>query len=482
MNSEKELIKKNARYHLVGIGGIGMSGLAQMLVSLGCRVSGSDRGLALPENKRILDALKAQGIKLYEQNGSYISENKPDALIYSTAIENENPDFACAPEIKRIHRSEALSAAMKLSEQSMIAVTGTCGKTTVTSWIAEVLHNSGLSPSFISGGLVKSFCSPVYAGNFYPGKGRFMVFEADESDKSLVAYAPDYAVILNIGTDHYPKEELAAVFREFLKKVRKGAVVEDKVYEALGKDAFSGLEVRIFSANADFRSSIGQIDWRLSGYKAGKDGVRAFINDRYELKLPAPGIHTAANALAILALLELLGVETEKTLEAVSSFNGVWRRFDFAGTMSGGLRIYDDYAHNVEKICSCVSAAREISSGRIFAVFQPHGYGPLGFMKDELLPALEKNMRENDVFSLLPVYYAGGTSSFKPTSEEVISEFVSKGKNKYLYFPDRASAVEYVIKNAGPDDLLLIMGARDNSLSDWAKSIKFQEKSLYFCS
>ncbi|OGV52146.1 MAG: hypothetical protein A2017_19805 [Lentisphaerae bacterium GWF2_44_16] len=471
-NKEDEIIKRDASYHLVGIGGIGMSGLAQLLVSLGCRVSGSDRGMALPENKRIFDALKAQGIKLYEQNGSYIQDGKPDALIYSTAIENENPDFACVPDIKRIHRSEALSGAMMLSEQRMIAVTGTCGKTTVTSWLAEVLHNSGFSPSFISGGLVKSFCSPVYAGNFYPGKGEFMVFEADESDKSLLAYSPDYAVILNIGTDHYPKEELAAVFREFLKKVKKGVVVEDSVYEALGKDAFSGLELRIFSANTGFRSSVEKVDWRLSGYHAGRAGVIASINDKYELKLPAPGIHTAANALAILALLDLIAFDMVKALEAVSRFNGVWRRFDFAGTMSNGLRIYDDYAHNVEKICSCVSAAREIAYGRIFAVFQPHGYGPLGFMKDELLPALEKNMRENDVFALLPVYYAGGTSSFKPSSEDVISEFALKGKKEYLYFPDRASAVEYIRKNAGADDLLLIMGARDNSLSDWAKSIK----------
>jgi UDP-N-acetylmuramate--alanine ligase len=326
----------------------------------------------------------------------------------------------------------------------------------------------GLDPSFLTGGLANRFISETSAGNFYKGSGGHFVFEADESDKSLVAYSPEYAMILNIGTDHYSKEEIIEVFQKFLSNVTKGAVMDEKVYELLGPDCVKGLDLRLFSSDI---GSDSKADWRLTGYSASSEKVFARINDSIEILLPSPGVHSAANAAAILAAIDLMGCNPEGALDALSGFKGVWRRFDYAGRTEKGARVYDDYAHNVEKIASCISAAREICGGRVIAVFQPHGFGPLGFMKDELFSSLENNLSDNDIFAFLPVYYAGGTSSFKPSSEEVVSEYLKRGTKNYKYFDSRDEAVDFIQASASQEDVALVMGARDNSLSDWSEKI-----------
>ena len=222
------------KLHFIGIGGIGMSGLAAMAKQLGFQVSGSDRGADKPENQRIFSALKKQGITIYPQDGSFAGNGLPDFLVYSTAIENDNPDFLAAGTTPRLHRSALLEKLMSaLDDKNTIAVTGSCGKSTVTAYLAEALFNLEKDPACLNGALSKRFKSDVFAGNFRPGTGEFFVFEADESDKSLLNYQVDYAVILNIGTDHYSKEELAEVFGKFLNNVRKGAVLSEDVFAAV---------------------------------------------------------------------------------------------------------------------------------------------------------------------------------------------------------------------------------------------------------
>ena len=457
---------KGTSCHLVGIGGIGMSGLAQMLRASGSEVSGSDRALNNPENKRIFDSLRKQGIKLFDQDGSFINNVKPDFMIYSTAIENDNPDFIAGSAIPKIHRAAALSAAMlENKDQSMVAITGSCGKTTVSAWAAESLFLAGSDPSFLTGGLVNRFVSPENAGNYRLGSGDYFVFEADESDKSLTAYKPDYAVILNIGTDHYSKEELVEVFNKFLSNVGIGAVIEKDVLDKLDKNITGRLKIMTFSQDEG-----GSADWNFSDYKAFCGKVETVLNGKFKITLPAPGRHTAANAAAIAALMALMGYPVEKAVEKLQEFKGVWRRFDFAGEMPSGAKVFDDYAHNVEKIVSCLKAAHEITTGGVSILFQPHGYGPLGFMSEELFKALETNLSEKDRFVMLPVFYAGGTTSFKPTSAEVIAGFASKGTKKYLCAESRKHAAE-LLHAVTAGDTVVVMGARDNSLSDFAKEL-----------
>ena len=357
--------------HFIGIGGIGMSGLAAMCADNGYLVTGSDRGADRPENRRIIDALKLQGIKIYPQDGSGIRASRPDFLVYSTAIEEDNPDFIAGEGIPRLHRSELLERVIREADFGCtVAVTGSCGKSTVTAYLAETLTNLGADPCCLDGALIKRFRGGRFAGNYRPGSGKYFVYEADESDKSLVRYSPDYAIILNMGTDHYDKAELARVFAEFLRHVRKGAVLERGVYEAVKERLPEKLGVRIIDAEPRPDSRYAVLDYRIAtraeaiychgrrariaptGDRAALDaegatnllsiyGLRAeecriesrtplaeFTGGR-RLALPQGGFHTAMNALAIDALLEMIGFDGEEVLDALERFDGVWRRLSF---------------------------------------------------------------------------------------------------------------------------------------------------------
>lgn len=503
--------------HFIGIGGIGMSGLAAMCKDHGFTVTGSDRDADHPENARIIDALRLQKIEIYPQDGSYLEQSgRPDALVYSTAIEESNPDFLAGEGIPRLHRAELLSQLVgELGFGNTVAVTGSCGKSTVTAYLAEALTNLGADPCCLNGALSKRFRGGRFAGNYRPGEKDFFVFEADESDKSLLRYSPDYAVILNLGTDHYDREELIRVFTQFLKQVKKGAVLEREVYEAVREALPRRLAVRVFDAKPRRDSQYAVTDYRKvtrpetiyvrgrrselapTGDRAVEDtigannmlsfyGMRsedfriesssflaAFTEER-RIVLPQPGFHTALNALAVLALLEMLEIAPEEELlEALERFDGVWRRNDFAGVTVKGAAVYDDYAHNPEKILSCLKAMREIAPGNLYAVFQPHGYKPFGFMRDQLFLYLDEFLRPKDRFILLTPFYAGGTSSFSPTAEEVAADWKSRTSRpeRFMVFPDRDTLADFLALKPESGDAVVIMGARDNSLSDYAASL-----------
>ena len=507
------------RWHFIGIGGIGMSGLAQMAVHLGIEVTGSDRDSTRPENRRILDKLEAQGIRIYPQDGSFMTGPVPDKLVYSTAVEESNPDFAAGQGIGRLHRAEALDTLIRQGNfEHVIAVTGSCGKSTVTAYLAEALANLGEDPDCLNGALCNRFRVDQYAGNYRPGNGKYFIFEADESDKSLLRYTPDYALVLNIGTDHYDKDELRRVFGTFLQRVRKGAVLSSEVADLIS-GSHPGLPQKVFASRIGGKGDYAVAEYGMrtvlntvyvDGKSAGIDPVlkdrpasdRSGVNNILEiagirredfrlessgcavvfadggsLDLPQPGEHMALNALAVLAMLEMLGFQREECLTALQMFHGVWRRFDAHGFTAKGASVYDDYAHNPEKITSALLAAQQVAQGNVYAVFQPHGFGPLGFMRDELFNALRKTLRKGDRLLMLEPYYAGGTTSFKPTSLEVIAGYrESAGNEQFIHMPDRDVLAEYLQSASGPGDVILIMGARDNSLSDYAESLTHQKK------
>ncbi len=452
-----------------------MSSIAQYLKDSALNVSGSDRAIDNPENSRIFNALKLRGIKLFPQDGSFAEATTPDLLIFSTAIENDNPDFLAGVDIPRMHRAEILALCIRsAAEKTTIAVSGSCGKTSVTAWLTETLYNRGLDPVMIGGGLSNRFASSDLAGNYQPGNGDFFVFEADESDKSLLNYNPDYTILLNIGTDHYEKDELIDMFRQFLKKVKKGAVVSRQVYDLLGEDAFENLEVFIFDDNVLNNSEpSGIMQWKMDDYSPGNavfskltDGV----SQKYEINLPMPGRHSGLNASAVLCMMNLLGFSGAPVIENIEDFKGVWRRSDFAGVNVNGARIYDDYAHNVEKIISCIRTAAE-DGKRVIAIFQPHGFKPLEFMQKPLFDELETTLSDKDIFCMLPVYYAGGSASFAPASADVVQSYMIRGEKHYLSFESRNELQTYLQANTGNNDVILIMGARDNSLSGFAAAL-----------
>ena len=458
--------------HFIGAGGIGMSGLAAAFCDMGCKITGSDRGANNPENIHIIQPLKNIGITIYPQDGSYITDGEPDYLVYSSAIEEDNPDFAAGKNIPRLHRSQILAKLIEntCDSQYSVAVTGSCGKSTVTAYLAEALLNLGADPRCLNGAISKRFASDTCVGNYRSGKGKFFVFEADESDKSLLNYAADYAVILNIGTDHYSKEELAEVFGKFLKNTRKGAVIERSVYESVKQYLPEHLEVKVFENDVTSNAQYAVSCYRLDKSSGVPEPLATFAGSDKTFCLPQCGLHMAKNALAIIALLELAGFDRESAEQAILKFDGIKRRTDFAGNNSSGFAVYDDYAHNPEKIASCLETMQSLSSGKTIAVFQPHGYGPFGFMRDELFLTLEKQLRKDDIFCLLEPYYAGGTSSKKPSAAEVWSDWQTKTDTpqKYKVFPDRKTLADFIKANATVGDVVTVMGARDNSLGDYA--------------
>ena len=466
--------------HFVGIGGIGMSGLAQMFRDLGCAVTGSDRALGHPENERIFAALRNCGAKLYPQDGSvYAGGYAPDAIVYSTAIEEDNPDFNCAPPgTRRLHRSEALSLGIgALRGRFTIAVTGTCGKTTVSAWLADALDRLGGDPGALSGGYVKRFRENGAAGNYRGGSGRDFVIEADESDKSLLNYVPDAALILNIGTDHYSREELAEVFLKFSLSARSCVVMELAAFQEIGPEKFpAGKMILLFSGDPDAPvSCAGRRVLRLDSYRVAGGSAWCAFNGLPEIRLPMPGRHNALNALAVHTVLTSRGYDSMDALKAVSEFEGVARRFDRAGIMPNGALVIDDYAHNVEKLASCIGAAQALApDGRVVTVFQPHGFAPLRFMREALANALPSILRPADEFIFLPVYYAGGTASFSPTSAEVATTCRNApgiNPDSIKDFEDRQECERYLKQAVKRGDVVIVAGARDESLSIWAKSL-----------
>ena len=466
--------------HFVGVGGIGMSGLAQMYLDLGCEVTGSDRALGHPENARIFSALQAAGVKLFSQDGSvYGGGRAPDAIVYSTAIEEDNPDFKAAPAgTRRLHRSEALSLAIgALNGRFTIAVTGTCGKTTVSAWLADALDRLDGDPGVLSGGYVKRFRDEGAAGNYRKGHGRDFVLEADESDKSLLNYVPDAALILNIGTDHYSREELADVFRRFAVSARSVVVMELGAFREIGPETFpDGKMILLFSDDPQAPVSFaGRPVRHLDSYRVADGSAWCSFCGLPEMRLPLPGRHNALNALAVHTMLTTRGYDSDDALRAVSEFGGVARRFDRVGVMATGAQVIDDYAHNVEKLASCIRAAQELTpDGRVTTVFQPHGFAPLRFMREALANALPGLLRDGDEFVFLPVYYAGGTASFTPTSEEVAETCRNTPgirPGAVIAFGNRDDCAGHLAATVKTGDAVVVAGARDESLSIWAKSL-----------
>ena len=459
-------------WHIVGICGIGMSALAQFARSMDIAVSGSDRALDKSENAALKAMLQAQGIELYKQDGSRFAPGctPVDAVVYSSAIEESNPDFAASQGIERIHRATALKGLILdrcSGNKVSVAVAGTCGKTSTTAIISEALYNASADPECINGGMIKAFMQDIYPGNYHPGKGA-IVFEADESDKSLLEFHPDYALVLNIGTDHYPKAELAEMFATFVNQCRIGAVLEREVFELIGSRLNPELAIKVFSGKAD------DSNWYVSDYKSS-DGksFAAFNNGTFE-ELPAPGRHTALNIAAAAALLELMQYDPADALKFALNTHGVARRFDCKGQTLSGAKVYDDYAHNPEKLATVFKAAREVtgSGGKVLMLFQPHGYGPFKFMAEELGRVFNTVLQPGDKVYLAEPFYAGGTSSFSPHAKDVLQMWKSSypAINVEL-FEDRKELKNLLLDQAGANDVILIAGARDNTLAEFASEL-----------
>ncbi len=455
------LVPAPGKVFFVGIGGIGMSGLAQLLVSQGYSVAGSDRGLAEPGKAELYEKLRRQGIRLYEQDGSGVNAELPDELIVSTAVEAGNPDLVAKPAIPVLHRARALAQALANTGAQLIGIAGSCGKTSVTGWIASALKAIGEPVLVVNGGYFAGTLPDNLPGNFMANASpRWAVVEIDESDHSINEFSPDYGVLLNVGNDHYEEAELRRVFAAFMGRCKKGVVCL-KELERLADDC--KVPVQAFSPeqaeNALFPTN----------YTMDKNGIRFDIQGVGHFVSGQSGHHSALNATAVVALLKMLplSVEQAQLAAAIAAFPGIHQRFEVMGAMVDGTPLVNDYAHNPEKIQAAISTAQERFDSPIVAIFQPHGFRPLEFMREPLAGVLKGLLRPSDVFYMLPVYYAGGSASFKPTSEEVVAQLIANGIAAKAIQRSEALALIQAIPQKG---CVLVMGARDSSLRPWTAS------------
>jgi UDP-N-acetylmuramate--alanine ligase len=442
-----------AHIHFSGILGSGMSAIAQYLRWHGIMITGSDRLLSSPDTAPTASSLAEMGCLLFDQNGSGIRPST-DAVCVSTAIEESNPDITAARErnIPVIHRSDVLAAVV--ASRHTIAVAGTSGKSTVTAMIFEFLTACGKSPSLISGAPLLRLEQQGYIGNAFHGTSDLLVIEADESDGTLVKYSPADAVILNLSKDHKPVEEVTALFMTFARQA---------VWTAINADD-RGLD-RI---EAQQRFGTGpSATWKPERIDLAPDGVTVW-RQCLAYHLPLPGKHNAENLCAALCVCEHAGCDPKMLSDAARTFQGVARRFNVMKTVKG-VFVVDDFAHNPAKIAAAISAGRTLSN-RIIAVYQPHGFGPTRFLKNEYIATFKQLLTETDALYLLPIYYAGGTTDKNISSEDIVRDL---GEVPFAAeaVGSRDALLARLKDRTQSGDCVLLMGARDPSLASFAKSI-----------
>ncbi len=450
--------KKRLRYHFVGIGGIGMSALAQVIKSQGHFVSGSDRGRDNNQTQEIFHKLESQGIKLYPQDGSGICDSTDFAVI-SSAIEEDNPDLKIMEQrnVQVIKRSELLGSFF--NNKHGIAIGGSNGKTTVCGMTSWILDKAGYDPTVVGGGYVKNYITDKSLGNARFGASDIVVIEADESDGSLVNYMPKVSVITDLSKDHKTLNELKDLFSKFAENTSGTIIINESCVRSIRINCKPKTIIKYGeSRGAAIRVS------QISCYPFGS----RFKIDGSEFELNIPGLYNVFNALAAIAVARVEGVPNNEIKTALGSFKGIKRRMEFIGERKG-IKVIDDYAHNPKKVQAAIDAVR-INSARIIVVFQPHGYGPTNFLREELKSAFASKLLPTDTLLMPEIFYAGGTANKVISSEEIVKDLKDRGIAAF-FVSKRDDIIEKVRQRANPGDSILVMGARDDSLTELCHAI-----------
>ncbi|MCL2877195.1 MAG: UDP-N-acetylmuramate--L-alanine ligase [Acidobacteria bacterium] len=455
------MFRGNQKLHFTGIGGVGMSGIAELLLNLGCRVSGSDL-----KPGPAIDRLRALGGEIHiGHSADHVC--RADVVVISSAVRQDNPEVVEARrrQIPVIPRAEMLAELMRLKYG--IAVAGAHGKTTTTSMIATVLVGGGLDPTAVIGGRLNAFGS-----NAKLGLGEFLVAEADESDGSFLKLSPTIAVITNIDRehlDHYADmDEIRSAFADFANKIPFYGAAIACVDDANVRAILPRLERRVvtygFSGQADVSASHLEFHGFGSCCRVHHKG-----NVLGTLRLGVPGKHGALNALAAVATALELDMPFEKTAAALAGFQNADRRFQIRGERNGVL-VVDDYGHHPTEITATLRAARQGCDRRIVAVFQPHRYSRLQALEDEFSRAFN----DADALIALPVYPAGEEAIPGVDAERLVERIRQSGHRDVTYAPDSDAALRILHDRTGDGDLVLTLGAGDV----WKTGEAFLRKEL----
>ncbi|WP_415393865.1 UDP-N-acetylmuramate--L-alanine ligase [Paracoccus sp. SJTW-4] len=465
MNAATKLPGELGPIHFVGIGGIGMSGIAEVLLTLGYSVQGSDA-----KRSKITDRLARLGATVFEgQRPENLGE--AEVVVISTAIKKGNPELEEARRrgLPVVRRAEMLAELMRL--KSNIAIAGTHGKTTTTTMVATLLDAGGLDPTVINGGVIHA-----YGSNARAGAGEWMVVEADESDGSFNRLPADIAIVTNIDPEHMEHwgnfDALRRGFTDFVSNIPfYGLAVcctdHPEVQGLVGRVTDRRVVTFGFNAQADVRAinlryedGIAHFDVALQGERA-EDGEFPVIEG---CTLPMPGDHNVSNALAAIAVARHLGMKQAQIREALAGFAGVGRRFTKVGEVNG-ITIIDDYGHHPVEIAAVLKAARQATKGRVIAVHQPHRYSRLASLFDDFCTCFN----EADVVAIAEVYGAGEDPIPGAERDDLVAGLIAHGHRHARAVMDEGDLERLVREQARPGDMVVCLGA--GTISVWANAL-----------
>lgn len=445
---ENILQDNSKKIHMIGIGGVSMSGIADIITSMGFKVTGSDMN-----RSATTDRLEKQGIKVFI---GHSAENVKgaDIVVYTAAIKQDNPEIVEAKRLglELIERSTFLGLLTKLYSET-ISISGTHGKTTTTSMLSQIFIEAEKDPSVQVGADLKILDDQ----NYRVGKSDYFIVESCEYVRSFLQFFPKTAVVLNIEADHLDCykdiDDIKSAFNSFLDiPPEDGLIVlnaDDKNCLEISKNH----KAKVITFAIDNTSA----DWTVKNVILNKNGGYSFVatckNDEVLVTLNVPGHHNVYNALASIAVARYYGISTEKIAQALSDFRGASRRFEYVGTVKGAT-IYDDYAHHPTEIRATISSAKNMKYNKLWVIFQPHTYTRTYTLFDEFVKAFEGV--DNTI--ILDIYAAREKDTGLVSSKQLAEKINEYSKN-CKYIPTLEEAKEYVLNNIQSDDIILTVGA-----------------------
>ncbi len=442
----------------IGVAGAGMSAIAQYLRGTGLKVSGSDRFFNEGKAGDIKKKLEAEGIECFLQDGSGISSDV-DLVVASTAIEDTVVEIRKAKElnIPVIRRSELLS--LISDSKKTIAVGGTSGKSTTAAMLFDIMSHAGLSPSIISGAGLVSLIKKGKIGNAFVGESDWLIIEADESDGSIVQYHPEIGLLLNIEKDHKEMAELMEVFKVFQQNSKQFVVNRSNEHsKQLSVNAGDDFAVEGAENDAGFVAT----DFFQNGFE-----IVFNVNDE-PFGMNISGKHNMENATAAAATASLVGITLKTSAGALKNYEGIYRRAQVLGNKNG-VWVVDDFAHNPVKCAAAIRSCQPVAE-KVIAWFQPHGYTPTKFLREDFVKEISEALRPQDEIWMSEIFYAGGTTTKDISANDLISDIKATGKSA-VFVENRNDLLEAVRPHLIDGTVLLMMGARDPSLEGFVRDL-----------
>lgn len=448
------------------IGGSGMLPLALIMKSRGYEVRGSDRMYDQGRATDRFDFIKASGIQLFPQDGSGVTADVGQVIV-SSAVEPTVPDYKAATnlQIPVVLRARLLADIFNAAETSL-AIAGTSGKSTVTGMTGWILHQAGRNPTVMNGAVMKNFITPdMPVASALIGNPDLFVAEVDESDGSIEMFMPKIAILNNIAIDHKSMDELRVLFRSFVSKAQTTILnLDNAETAALAADLPNVISYSLENPAATLLAH---------SFLFRPEGVTFTVRHtpsaaEATVSLRVPGHHNVSNALAAMGASLAVGIDFAAAAQILNGFTGMRRRLEVVGE-AAGVTVIDDFAHNPDKIGATLRTLHQFA-GRLLILFQPHGFGPLRTMRQELVDCFCAGLRPGDQLFMPDPLYLGGTVNRSVSSSDLVNDIVARGSAAICH-EKRETCADEIVALARPGDRIVVMGARDDTLPQFARDI-----------